>query len=80
MIVLAAFTVLFRHKETPPVFRAEGDRLMDGNQTVFIRGAMYFQPHAFHQYFWEELDLAKVREDFRTMHDQGFNAVAIQVN
>ena len=79
-IMLAAFAVLFGHREARPAFRAEGDRLMDGNETVFIRGAMYFQPHAFHQYFWEELDLAIMREDFKAMRDQGFNAVGIQVN
>ncbi len=75
-----ASTFLLMHKAQQGAFRVEGDRLIDGNRTVFIRGAMYFQPHAFHQYFWEELDLAKLREDFRTMRDQGFNAVAIQVN
>ncbi len=80
ILVICIFILGWRQKEAPPGLRVEDDRLMDGNRTLFIRGAMYFQPHAFHQYFWEELDLGRLKHDLTTISGQGFNAIAVQVN
>lgn len=55
-------------------------QLADGGKPVFLRGAMYWQPHAFHHCFWEDLDEGMVERDFAAMQAQGFNLVAVQVN
>ena len=55
-------------------------RLIDNGRSVFLRGAMYWQPHAFHHCFWEDLDEAMMERDFAAMQAQGFNLAAVQVN
>lgn len=55
-------------------------RLLDRGETVSLRGAMYWQPHAFHHCFWEDMNEAMVARDFAAMHAQGFNMAAVQVN
>jgi hypothetical protein len=55
-------------------------RLVDRGKAVFLRGAMYWQPHAFHHCFWEDMNQGMVARDFAAMHAQGFNMAAVQVN
>jgi hypothetical protein len=56
-----------------------GSRLVDSGKPVLLRGAMYFQPHAFHHCFWEDLDLGMMERDFAAMRAQGFNLACVHV-
>ena len=55
-------------------------RLADRGKPIFLRGAMYWQPHAFHHCFWEDMDPEMTERDFAAMQAQGFNMAAVQVN
>ena len=55
-------------------------RLADRGKPIFLRGAMYWQPHAFHHCFWEDMDPEMTERDFAAMQVQGFNLAAVQVN
>jgi len=55
-------------------------RLLDDGLPVFLRAAMYYQPHAFHQYFWTELDESMVALDLDKMRAQGLNTVVLEVD
>ena len=77
-LFLAAFVTLTRSGRKG--IRIEGEKLTLNGKTVYLRGVMYFQPHAFHQFFWEEMDSEKMREDLSRIAEEGFNAIAVQVN
>ncbi len=55
-------------------------QLADDGTPVLIRAAMYYQPHAFHHYFWTELDESIVEPDLEQMKSQGLNTIILQVN
>ena len=77
-LFLAAFVILTGGGRKG--IRIEGGKLTLDGKTVYLRGVMYFQPHAFHQFFWEEMDSEKMREDLSRIAEEGFNAIAVQVN
>jgi hypothetical protein len=41
---------------------------------------MYYQPHAFHQYFWTELDESMLEPDLEKTKEQGLNTIVLQVD
>ena len=45
-----------------PIALEEGKFIHDGQQ-VFLKGAMYWQPTAYHQWFWDGMDLEKLESD-----------------
>jgi hypothetical protein len=51
----------------------------DGVQ-VILRGAMYWQPHAYHHCFWSEMDPGMLEGDFRAMKSESFNTVILSVD
>ncbi len=58
----------------------EGQQLIFRGQPLFVRGAMYYQPHAYHQYFWETWWRSEFLRDLDRLSAHRFNAVALQVN
>lgn len=57
-----------------------GGQLVDDGAPVFLRAAMYYQPHAFHQYFWTELDESLLEPDLESMGQHGINTVVLEVD
>ncbi|MFQ5809925.1 MAG: hypothetical protein ACE5JM_09930, partial [Armatimonadota bacterium] len=57
-----------------------GGPLVDDGTPVFLRAAMYYQPHAFHQYFWTELDESLLEPDLESMRQHGINTVVLEVD
>ena len=58
----------------------EDNALVFRGQPVFVRGAMYYQPAAYHQYFWEEWNRDQFLRDLDDVTRHGFNALALQIN
>jgi len=57
-----------------------GHRLVDDGKPVFLKGAMYYQPHAYWDYCLQDLDEKMVPDDMALMKSQGFTMVEVQVN
>ena len=57
----------------------QGNHFFDGGKPLELRAVYYFQPNAYHSYFWDELNQTMLEEDFRSIKTQGFNAVSIRV-
>lgn len=79
-VAVTAVALTLAATGAPAGLELRDGRLVDGGAPVFLRGAMYWQPHAFHHCFWEDLDEALVERDFAAMQRQGFNLAAVQVN
>ena len=58
----------------------EGGRVVFRGRPVSVGGAMYYQPRAYHQYFWEEWTRGGLLRDLARARDCGFNTFAFQVN
>ncbi len=59
-----------------PIALEEGKFVHDGQQ-VFLKGAMYWQPTAYHQWFWDGMDLEKLEGDLDQMKGAGMNLVIL---
>lgn len=78
MFLLCALCVLCGPASA--LLEVRGGRFVDDGLPVFLRTAMYYQPHAFHHYFWSELDESMVAPDLEMMKGQGLNGLVLQVN
>jgi len=57
-----------------------GMQLVRDGRPLFLRGAYYVQPTAYHHCFLERLDERQMARDLRAMRDAGMNCLAIGVN
>lgn len=57
-----------------------GTHLLSDGQPIFLRGAYYIQPAAYHHCFLTELDERQLAPDFKAMREAGMNAMCISVN
>jgi len=58
----------------------EGGKMVFRGAPLFIKGAMYYQPYAYHQYFWEEWDREQFVRDLEAVVNYGLNTLALQIN
>jgi hypothetical protein len=56
-----------------------GNHFYVNGEQFELRAVYYYQPNAYHSYFWDDLNLTLMEEDFKTIKSQGFNAVSIRV-
>lgn len=57
-----------------------GGFIFDDGVQVILRGAIYWQPHAYHHCFWTDMDPGMLPADFRKMKSQSFNTVILGVD
>jgi len=79
-LLVVALAILASPLNIASAVTVEGRQFIFRGQPLFIRGAMYYQPHAYHQYFWETWWRSEFLHDLDRLPTYGFNAVALQVN
>jgi len=58
----------------------ENGKFYDNGKEIWMRGVIYYQPHACHQDFWKMLDESIIEHDLNLIKSTGFNLVMLQLN
>jgi hypothetical protein len=80
LIALVAALILLIPCVAQAQLTASGTRLLWDGKPVFLRGAYYVQPAAYHHCFLTELDEKQLAPDFKAMRAAGLNCFCISVN
>jgi len=80
ILILAVGCLVSLATRAPGDLAVDGERLVDDGKPVFLKGAMYYQPHAYWGYAFQDLDEKMVPDDMALMKKQGFTMVEFQVN
>jgi len=81
LIVLSSYLFIYvfpSSGETSKII-LQGNHFYVDNQIFKPRGIFYYQPNAYRQHLWDDLNISMLDEDFRKIKNEGFNTIHVEV-